>query len=772
MNAMDAGQTFGQWLRRRRRELDLTQDALARQVGCARITIRKLEGNQMRPSKQLAMLLVEGLEVPLEEWEKFAQFARGGPFPNPPPRKEPPNNIPNAISSFVGREHELADVKKLLEHSRLVTLTGAGGIGKTRFARQAARELLDTFKDGIWWVEFAALNDPALVAGALAKALGVREIPNQPLEATLAHYLRNKQVLLILDNCEHLIEACAQIVGQLLTACEHVKILATSREALGIVGEILWQISPLTLPGAQPLISIEALVQYEAIQLFVQRATAVNRHFALASQNLSAVFQICRHLDGIPLAIELAAARVKTLSPGQIAARLDDSFALLIGDSRAAPSRQQTLRATLDWSHDLLTETEKHLFRQLSIFAGGFTLDALESVARLDADQLVPNALSRVVDKSLVIVNQRNDTRYQLLETIRQYAREKLELSGEAKPLHDRHLDYFLVFAQNAEPRFFGVGQRDEMNQLELEHDNLRAALTWSLESNQIEPGLQIAGTLAWFWRNNGHLREGNRWLEKMLMSDIGARGRERAKALRASSILSRDMGDYRQAGIRAESSIEMYREVGDVRGAGLALADLGACLHLDGKPEEAMESLQESLYLLQSTGEWWGVAYAHLWLGDAWFRSGDTARAAESWQESLRLTQELGDDSLIAWSLGGLGDVARLQGDTRRALELLREALALYRDIGTMLEPPWTLEALGLVAAALGESQRAARLWGAASAWREAINEPLPLTYQNDYAASIDQVRTQLGEKVYESALSEGRAMSFEQAIEYALQR
>ncbi|MCI0551915.1 MAG: tetratricopeptide repeat protein [Anaerolineae bacterium] len=768
---MDATQTFGQWLRHRRRELDLTQDTLARQVGCARITIRKLEGDKLRPSMQLANLLMEGLEIPLEEREKYTRFARGGSFPSPPPLKENPNNIPNAISSFVGREHELADVKKLLKASRLVTLTGAGGIGKTRFAMQVGSEMIDSFKDGIWWVELAALNDPALVTGALAKALDVREIPNQSLEETLAHFLRTKQLLLILDNCEHLIEACAQIAGQLLTACKNVKILATSREALGIIGEIVWQVSPLTLPGIQPLSLIESFMQYEATLLFVQRATAVNQYFSLTAQNVPAVFQICRYLEGIPLAIELAAARVKTLSPEQIATRMDDRFALLISDGRTAPSRQQTLRATLDWSHDLLTETERELFRQLSIFAGGFTLGALESIARLDSNLSVLDMLSRVVDKSLIVVEQKDHARYRLLETIRQYALEKLEGSGEAKPIHDRHLDYFLMFAEQAEAHLFRSEQRDWARRLEVEHDNLRAAITWSFECNQIQTGLQMAGALAWFWHTNGHLTEGSRWLEKMLTSDQGTHGRERAKALRASSILARDMGDYVRARAFAESSIRLYREFGEDQGTGLALADLGATLSYEGKREEAIESLQESLHLLQPIGEWWGTAYAHLWLGDTLFRLGDTTRAATNWEESLRLTQELGDYALMAWSLSGLADVARLRGDYKRAIGMFKEALALYRDIGTMLEPPWTLEALGLVAAALGEAQHAARLWGAASAWREAINEALPLTYQRDYAASIAQACTQLGEKAYASAWSEGRAMSPEQAIEFALE-
>jgi non-specific serine/threonine protein kinase len=306
---------------------------------------------------------------------------------------------------------------------------------------------------------------------------------------------------------------------------------------------------------------------------------------------------------------------------------------------------------------------------------------------------------------------------------------------------------------------------------LELEHDNLRAALRWSLESDQIEAGLQMAGALAWFWHNNGHLREGSRWLEKLLTSDHDVHGTERAKALRASSTISRDMGDHIRAKALADSSIKLYREIGDNQGEGLALIDLGATLHYGGKEEEAIESLEESLRLLRATGDRWGIAYALVWLGDTWFRMGEIERAAASWEESLLLTRELGDNSLIAWSLGGLADVARLRREFNRAIEMFKESLNLYQELGNKSEPPFTLEAMGLAAAALGKSEHAVRLWGAASAWRQAINEPLPPTYQRDYAASITQARTQLGEDVYASAWSEGRAMSPEQAIALALE-
>jgi non-specific serine/threonine protein kinase len=429
------------------------------------------------------------------------------------------------------------------------------------------------------------------------------------------------------------------------------------------------------------------------------------------------------------------------------------------------------LRAALDWSHELLTETERELFRQLSVFVGGFTLDALESVALLDSNQSILDALSRLVDKSLLLVEQQDQPRYRFLEPIRQYARDKLNETRESNLIQDRHLGYFLRVAEEAEPHLFGAGQQDWMNRLELDHDNLRVALAWSLGSNQIEAGLKMAGALAWFWHSKAHLSEGNLWLEKILAAGIGTQGKERAKALRASSILSTDTGDYIRARAFAESSINLYREIGDNRGAGLVLADLGASLHYGGREEEAIESFEESLRLLRATGERWGIAYAHLGLGDTWFRMGDTTRAATSWEESLRITQELGDHYLMAWSLGGLADVARLRADYKRATGMFKEALSLYQSLGNKVGPPFTLEALGLVAAALGDVKRAARLWGAASAWREAINEPLSLAYQRDYTVPMTQARAQLGEEVYASAWSEGHAMSPEQAIALALE-
>ncbi|HEY3312784.1 MAG TPA: tetratricopeptide repeat protein [Anaerolineales bacterium] len=784
---MQEQHSFGYWLRLKRKTLDLTREALADRVGCSVSTIRKLEEEERRPSTQIAELLAELFKIPTNDRGAFLRFARGdwGSAPSlgdeeapwrlstPALLQHPRSNLPATFTSLIGRDKDVAAVQNYLTNPdiRLVTLIGAPGIGKTRLSIASASKSLADFPDGVFFIALAQLDQPSLIPSAILQALGYIEKNNLSPEERLIEGIANKRMLLVLDNCEHLIDDVARLASSLLSACPRLKILTTSREALQIPGEWLYSVPALEMPKKYSVVDIGTISEFPALVLFAERARAARSDFALKAESIRAVASICSQLDGLPLAIELIAARVKTLSIEQIAARLDDRFALLTSGSRIAPSRQQTLHATLDWSYELLTGTERELFRQLSVFVGGFTLEALESVALLDSNQSILDALSRLVDKSLLLVEQQDQTRYRFLEPIRQYARDKLNETRESNLIQDRHLNYYLRVAEQAEPHLFDAGQQDWKDRLESDHDNLQVALAWSLESNQIEAGLKMAGALAWFWHSKGHLSEGSLWLEKILASGIRTQGKERAKALRASSLLSTDTGDYIRARAFAESSINLYREIGDNLGVGLALIDLGASLHRGGNEEEAIEAFEESLRLLRATGERWGIAYAHLWLGDPWFRMGEIERAATSWEESLRLTQELGDHYLMAWSLGGLADVARLHADYKRATGMFKEALTLYQSSGDKSGPPFALEALGLVAAAQGDAKRAAGLWGAASAWREAINEPLSLSYQRDYAPSIEQARTQLGDEVYASAWSEGHAMSPEQAITLALE-
>src|ERR671916_378267 len=473
--------------------------------------------------------------------------------------ERPPNNLPLELSSFVGREKELTEVERLLEHNRLVTLTGSGGCGKTRLALAAAGELVEGFEDGVWMVELASLADPSLVPQAVASTLGVREQPGRLPTETLSDYLGSRNVLLVLDNCEHLIGACAELAEALLHSCPNLRVLATSREALGITGEVAWPVPSLSLPDLRRLPEVESLARYEAARLFLERTAAVNPTFALTEQNAVAVDQICYRLDGIPLAIELAAARAKVLSVEQIAERLDDSFGLLSAGGRTAMPRHRTLHATMDWSHELLSLEERALFRRLSVFAGGFTLEAAESVcagAGLERDEVL-DLLSHLVDKSLVIMREESgEARYRLLETVRQYAREKLSESGEAEQASERHAGYYLALAEEAEPELKGAGQVAWLEQLEREHDNLRAAMRWLLGRGELEEAARLGWALWLFWGIRAHFAEGRRSMEQALSAEGSAGLTEAARAM--ALFVAGMMANYQGAHGSAEPLVEV----------------------------------------------------------------------------------------------------------------------------------------------------------------------------------------------------------------------
>ena len=494
-----------------------------------------------------------------------------------------PNNLPLELSSFVGREKELAEVKRLLEDNRLLTLTGSGGCGKTRLALAAADELLGGFEDGVWLVELASLADPSLVQAAVASDLGVREQPGSTSAEVLLGYLRNKEMLLVLDNCEHLVEACAVLAEALLRTCPSLRILATSREAFGVVGETRLAVPPLSLPDPRRLPAVEDLAHYEAANLFVERAKAVKSEFALTEENAMSVAQICYRLDGIPLAIELAAARVKVLSAGQIAARLDDRFALLTDGGRTALARQRTLEAAVDWSYELISQGERKLLRQLSVFAGGFTLEAAEAVCSgFPADNElgqgeVLDGLSRLVDKSLVFVAERGGgARYRLLETIRQYGREKLEVSGEAEEIRRRHAGFFLELAERAGPELKGPRQGEWLECLDTEHDNLRAAMRWMDEEGEAEDAARLAWALWLFWFHRGHQEEGRRWIEGVLAKGGALSTDLRAKVLYADGAMSWGLRESSDTIRLLEESRALFRQAKDRHGEALALAATG----------------------------------------------------------------------------------------------------------------------------------------------------------------------------------------------------
>ena len=460
----------------------------------------------------------------------------------------------------MGRERELGEAAALLGAHRLVTLTGPGGTGKTRLALQAAAEVLEAHPDGVWLVELAALADPALVPQAVAAAVGVREEPGRPLPATLTDALRPKRLLLVLDNCEHLLDACARLADALLRACPHVRVLATSREALGLAGETAWRVPSLTVPDVadtQHAPDVADVARYAAVRLFADRAAAVQPEFVLTDENAAAVAQICARLDGIPLAIELAAARVRVLPPRQLLERLDDRFRILTGGSRTALERHQTLRAAVDWSYDLLTEPERALFARLAVFAGGWTLEAAEQVGAGEGIESpeVLDLLTRLADQSLVVAQEQPDgtARYRLLESLRQYGRDKLAARAEAPAVRDRHLAHFLALAERADPGLYGPDAPAWIERLEVEHDNLRAALDWALGpaagQGQAARGLRLAGALEYFWFLRVHRREGLARLQQALAHTDDAPSAARAQALYSAGALATTAWATRRSG-------------------------------------------------------------------------------------------------------------------------------------------------------------------------------------------------------------------------------
>lgn len=623
------------------------------------------------------------------------------------------NNLPIQLSSFVGRERELTQLKHLLTTSRLVTLVGPGGCGKTRLAIQIAEDSLSQYPDGIWLVELGGLSDAALIAQKAVSVLGLGEESERPPLDILTNYLRVKNALLLLDNCEHLISACAQLAETLLQTCSNLSILATSRETLGIAGENALSIPSLSVPEPSLVSPIAInlpsnLMAYEGVRLFIERVVAVQPNFKLTNANALAVAQICYRLDGIPLAIELAAARVKALSVEQIAARLDDRFRLLTSGSRTALPRHQTLQALIDWSYDLLDEEERVLLCRLSFFAGGWTLEAAETVCAGDAIQAhdVLDLLTHLVDKSLVLVEERNDeTRYRALYTIQQYAREKLLQASDAARVRTRHLDFFVSVAETAESELRSARQLTWLNCLEVEHDNLRVALGWAQRSAEPESGLRLAGALFWFWLLRGYTNEGRRWLEEMLtLAGESGRTRAHAKALWAIGFLAVGQGDLIAGRSRLDESLAIFREQDDQKGIADALLGLGRTAYYQGDYAAARSLYEESLSISEAAEYQWSGAQALSRLGMVILIQGDYAQARLHFEESVRRFRELGDKWSLSYSLNALGDEALRRGDYAIAQSVLEESLTIFQELGSKSGIAMSLSELGWLALSQGD--------------------------------------------------------------------
>lgn len=644
-----------------------------------------------------------------------------------------PNNLPRQLTAFIGRERVIGALRRLLAETHLLTVMGAGGSGKTRLSLEVAASLFDEFPDGVWLIEFAPLADPALVPQALAATLGVREEASRPLLKTLVDHLHPKRVLLLFDNCEHLIDACARLTDALLRGCPEVKILSTSREILGLTGEVAFPVPPLSLPDARHLPPLAHLTEYEAIRLFLDRATAAQPDFTFTDATAPAVAQICQRLDGIPLAIELAAARVRSLSVHQITAHLDERFRLLTGGSRTALARHRTLRGLIDWSYDLLTEAERELLRRVSVFVGGWTLEGAAAVCTgdgIDRYDIVA-LLGRLMDKSLCLTDgQGSDPRYRLLETIRQYGLEKLMETAEGQVVRARHRDFYLGFAEDAESRLQGPAQVDWLTRLETDHDNLRAALRWSLDHDDTEPALRLGSALSLFWDTHGYVREGREWLDELLarareqptsaVTAVGRRalakvldGASRTRARwsefpQATDFLTqglavwRELGDKRgiaealnnlavgatQSGNRARAkvlvaeSLDLFRDLSDKRGTAHALNNLAEILSADGDLVSARALFEESVPLFEAIEDRRGLSHALDNLGGILTTQGDYGPAEILYSKSLRLAEELGDKHAVATALRSLGGVAHYQRDHARARSCYEDSVARFREM------------------------------------------------------------------------------------------
>jgi predicted ATPase/class 3 adenylate cyclase len=652
----------------------------------------------------------------------------------PPLRSLRNTNLPLQTTSFIGRDQEMAELKALFPSTSLLTLTGTGGCGKTRLALQMAADLAEDYPDGVWLVELAALSDGRLVAQQAASVLGLREPPGRSLTQTLTDHLKSRTLLLLLDNCEHLLADCALLAETLLRSCPHLKLLATSREALNIPGEQTWRVPSLLPPDPSRLPSEEkdlpaVLMDYDAVRLFVERAQAHRSDFTLTRQNGPAVAQVCHRLDGIPLALELAAARVRGLTAEQVAVRLEDRFGLLTGGSRTAPSRQQTLRATLDWSYDLLSEKERRLLGRLSVFAGGWTLEAVENVcagAEIEEGEIL-DLLTSLLDKSLVAFEARPgevEGRYRLLETIRQYARERLAATGVAAGVQGRHLAYFLALAEQVEPHLTGPEQVVWLARLEDEHDNLRSALAWCQgQEEQAEAGLRLTTALWPFWHVRGYYSVGRAYqAEALSRAGPAVRTQARAKALDGAGALAWRQSDYEAARALHEESLSIWRELGDKQGIAQSLHNLGIVAYHQGDYSAARALHEESLSIWRELGDKQGIAQSLNMLGNVANNQGDYSAARALHEQSLAIRRELGNKHGIASSLINLGNVAINQGDHAAAQALYEESLAITRELGNKHGIAIALENLGAMARRSGDYAQAHRLLTESLEWNRQL--------------------------------------------------
>jgi predicted ATPase len=734
-----------------------------------------------------------------ERWGRPAEAARTTPAPageadrtGRVTRPVPRHNLPVQPTRFIGRAREILELRQLLQSTRLLTLTGTGGSGKTRLALEVGAALLDSYHDGVWLVELAPLADPALVASTMANVLGVAEGAGRTDLATVVEAVGARQLLLILDNSEHLLDVCATLADRLLRNCPQIRILATRREGLGIAGEVSWRVPSLAITEEGPLPSLAELRAVEAVDLFVERARAALPGFVLTDENAPAVAQICRRLDGIPLALELAAARLKGLSADQLAARLDQRFRLLTGGSRAALPRQQTLAAMVGWSYDLLTESERVLFQRLGVFVGGFTLEAAEAVCAEvagEGTQGLPSTSSqqhlafpldvldlllRLVDKSLVLAEpgEGGANRYRLLETLRLYALEKLAARGESEAVRSRHMAYYLTFAEQAGGEFVGPQFALWYERTGPELHNIRAALRWALDAGDVERALRACGPFGNVLYNHGQSRESRRWLAQLLASPAAAQPTVgRGRALVSAAHLAWDQLEVDRADLLADEALVILRARGDHYWLSIALHLKSLIATARGDYVLARSLGEEALGVGRTTGARLPTGAALQALGQACFYLADYSTSQALFEETLALVRAMGAFGDEPGMLDWLGHITSATGDYTAARGFYTDAMRMRLSIDRRIGVAFTLSGLAGLAAAQGQLAPAVRISGAAARLCELSGVPSQRTQEGYIRGKLPGIREVLGVAAYDVAWTEGQAMTPEAAVAYALE-